>query len=67
MSKNVIEVSNLQKEFTKIIKEEVSNIIQEADRHRPGYYKEYNKRCKKEGKTTDRHLVIKMVMFQTVL
>lgn len=41
--------------FTKIIKEEVSNIIQEADRHRPGYYKEYSERRKKEGKSTDRH------------
>ena len=41
--------------FTKIIKEEVGNIIQEADRHRPGYYKEYNERRKKEGKSTDRH------------
>lgn len=41
--------------FKKIIKEEIGNIIQEADRHRPGYYKEYNERRKKEGKTTDRH------------
>ena len=39
----------------KIIREEINKTIQEADRHRPGYYKEYNERRKKEGKTADRH------------
>lgn len=30
--------------ITKIIQEEIHKTIQEADRHRPGYYKEYNER-----------------------
>ena len=38
-----------------MVKEAINNVIKEGDRHRPGYYAEYNKKRKEKGLSTDRH------------
>ena len=44
-----------EKQLVGLIKESVKKVLEEADRHRPGYYAEYNKKRKEQGKPVDRH------------
>lgn len=44
-----------ESQLRQIITETVGRILVEADRHREGYYAEYAKKRKAEGKPVDRH------------
>lgn len=41
--------------LAKLIKESIFKQIKKSDRHRPGYYQEYARKRKAEGKPVDRH------------
>lgn len=49
--KNTVTINQLKE----MISESIKNALMEADRHRPGYYAEYAKKRKEQGKPVDRH------------